>query len=83
MLLSSGGVGYFELEATVEDHATLQLDVRLDQVDDVLKSLVVRDAHGTVGTVRLAGRAPLEQIFRDLPFDAGARSPTLLVLLRM
>ena len=40
VVLSTGGVGYFEYEAPVEGNATLTLDVPLDQVDDVLKSLV-------------------------------------------
>ena len=40
VVLSTGGVGYFEYEARVEGNATLALDVPLDQVDDVLKSLV-------------------------------------------
>src|SRR5437867_12986957 len=41
VVLSSGGVGYFEYEAAVDGNATLALEVPLDQVDDVLKSLVV------------------------------------------
>ena len=43
VLLSTGGVGYFEHEAVVDGNATLELEVRLDQVDDVLKSIVVFD----------------------------------------
>lgn len=68
VLLSTGGVGYFEHEAQVEGDATLSLTVRLDQVDDVLKSVVVYDDKGGVGTVSLPGREPLEASFRDLPF---------------
>ena len=41
VMLSTGGVGYFEYEATVTGDATLSLPVRLDQVDDVLKSVIV------------------------------------------
>jgi hypothetical protein len=54
--LSSSGVGYFEYEAVVERDATLRLPVKLDQVDDVLKSLVVYDSKGSVGGVSLPGR---------------------------
>ena len=36
VLLSTGGVGYFEYEATVSGDADLSLEVRGDQVDDVL-----------------------------------------------
>lgn len=69
VLLSTGGVGYFEFEASVTDNARLPLEVRFDQVDDVLKSIVVFDEAGGVGTVRLPTRAPLDEAFRDLPFS--------------
>src|SRR6266851_4263043 len=69
VMLSSGGLGYFEYEATVDGDATLKLTVSLQQVDDVLKSLVVYDDKGGVGGLSLPGREPLAQIFKDLPFD--------------
>lgn len=74
VLLSSGGVGYFEYEATVTGDEVLNLPVRLDQVDDVMKSLVVYDSKGGIGEVSLPGRQPLEEVFRDLPFDQYALS---------
>ena len=43
VMLSSGGVGYFEYQAEVEGWETIEVPVRLDQVDDVLKSAVVFD----------------------------------------
>src|SRR6185437_16943911 len=49
VMLSSGGLGYFEYEAAVDGEANLKLTVSLDQVDDVLKSLVVYDDKGGVG----------------------------------
>jgi hypothetical protein len=72
VMLSSGGVGYFEYEATVSGDDLLTLDVRLDQVDDVLKSLIVYDDKGSVVSVSLQSREPLAQLLRDLPFDAHA-----------
>lgn len=80
VMLSAGGVGYFEYEAQVEGNATLPLSVRLDQVDDVLKSIVVYDDKGVVGTIRLPGREPLAQIFRDLPFGPEALSSPVMLL---
>jgi hypothetical protein len=82
--LSSSGVGYFEYEALVERDATLRLPVKLDQVNDVLKSLVVHDAKGQVGGVSLPGREPLGELLRALPFDAAALGsmPDLLQALR-
>jgi hypothetical protein len=69
VMLSSGGMGYFEYEATIDGDATLKLTVSLQQVDDVLKSLVVYDDKGGVGGLSLPGREPLAQAFKDLPFD--------------
>ena len=80
VVLSTGGVGYFEYEAAVEGDATLPLDVPLDQVDDVLKSLVVYDAGGSVGEITLPGREPLTQSFVDLPFDRAALNSATALL---
>ena len=47
VLLGTGGVGYFEYAADVDaSDASLQLRARLDQVDDILKSLIVIDPAG-------------------------------------
>ena len=80
VMLSSGGLGYFEYEAVVENDATLKLTVSLEQVDDVLKSLVVYDDKGAVGGLSLPGREPLKQAFKELPFDqASLDSPSALL----
>jgi hypothetical protein len=82
VLLSSGGVGYFEYEATVDGNVDLPLDVRLDQVDDVLKSIVVFDDRGRVGSIDLPSREA--DALRDTPLDDAALSsePALLDALR-
>ncbi len=72
VFLSTGGVGYFEYEANVIGTQELQLPVRMDQVDDVLKSIVVFDDKGNTGFVQLPSRAPLSDIFRGLPFGPSA-----------
>ena len=80
VLLSSGGVGYFEYEATLQGGADLRLSVRRDQVDDVLKSLVVFDDAGNLGEVSLPGKEPLSEALRDLPIPEGAlNSPAALL----
>jgi hypothetical protein len=80
VMLSSGGLGYFEYEASVDADAMLKLTVPLDQVDDVLKSLVVYDDKGAVGGLSLPGREPLKQAFKDLPFDENSlASPAALL----
>ncbi len=76
VMLSSAGVGYFEYEAEVDGAATLGLDVKLDQVDDVLKSLVVFDDAGGVGGIELPGRDQGHAAFGDVPFGPdGLASP--------
>ncbi len=80
VLLSSGGVGYFEYEATVLGASDLHLDVRRDQVDDVLKSLVISDDVGKVGEVSLPGKELASDAFRDLPLSQAALdSPAALL----
>lgn len=84
VLLSSGGVGYFEYQAQVSGTQELELNLRLDQMDDVLKSLVVFDDKGGGGTVEMPSRAPLTEIFRSLPVgpDSFETTQTLLAALK-
>jgi hypothetical protein len=72
VLLSSGGVGYFEYEATLPGEGDLHLSVRRDQVDDVLKSLVIADDAGNQGEVSLPGKELTSEAFRDLPLPESA-----------
>ncbi len=72
VMLSSGGVGYFEYEADADGPVVLGLDVPLDQVDDVLKSLVVFDSAGGVGGLELPGRDQNHAAFGDVPFGPDA-----------
>ncbi|HYZ61291.1 MAG TPA: hypothetical protein VE650_02475 [Acetobacteraceae bacterium] len=69
--LSSGGVGQFDYATEADGRATVHLDVPLNQVDDLLKSLRVDDPAGTP-SVRLPGREPLAESFRTLPFGPEA-----------
>ncbi|MFM9863497.1 MAG: hypothetical protein ACKVRO_07810 [Micropepsaceae bacterium] len=83
VMLSTGGVGYFEYETAVTGTQELQLPVRMDQVDDVLKSIVVFDDKGNTGFVQLPARAPLSDIFRGLPFGPAALESNAALLLAL
>jgi hypothetical protein len=72
VMLSSGGVGYFEYSADIDGDAELGLDVPLSQIDDILKSLVVFDSQGGVAGVELPGRDGTVQAFGDAPFGPEA-----------
>jgi hypothetical protein len=80
VILSNSGLAQFTHGGPVSGNSTIELPVRLDQVDDILKSLTVFDRAGAVGTVSLPGKTPLPELFRDLPFGPEAlnSSPDLL-----
>jgi len=80
VLLSTGGVGHFEYEAEVLGNATLKLPIPLNQVDDVLKSITVYDNKGTVKSIELAGKQPLKQVFKGLPFKQSSFNSTSSLL---
>jgi len=80
VVLSTAGLAQFTHAGPATAGDTIDLQVRFDQVDDILKSLTVFDALGAAGTMSLPGRQPLEELFRDLPFDRSALdSPTTLL----
>jgi hypothetical protein len=72
VVLSTSGLAQFTHSGSVSAGSTVDLAVRLDQVDDILKSLTVFDRAGAIGAVSLPGKAPLAELFRDLPFGPGA-----------
>jgi len=77
----SSGVACFECATTVEGTATATLNYRTDQINDVIKSLVVEDLDGgTVGTVGYASRDPIEKTLRSFGVDITDK-PTLAELL--
>jgi hypothetical protein len=80
VILSNSGLAQFTHGGSVSGNSSIELPVRLDQVDDILKSLTVFDRAGAVGTVSLPGKTPLPELFRDLPFGPEAlnSSPDLL-----
>ncbi|MDR5902253.1 MULTISPECIES: DUF4139 domain-containing protein [Halomonas] len=66
--LSSGGLAEVQRRASLEGDGTLYLEVPLEQVNDVLKSLMVRDPAGRLQGLSLDGLATLEETYRRLPF---------------
>lgn len=79
--LFSSGVGYFECSAEVAGTATAELSFRTDQINDILKSLVVQDfSGGTIGAVSYASRDPIEKTLKSFGVDITGK-PTLGELL--
>jgi hypothetical protein len=72
VVLSSSGLAQFTHSGSITGGSTIDLTVRLDQVDDLLKSLVILDNQGAIGAVSLPGKAPIAELFRDMPFGPDA-----------
>lgn len=66
--LSSGGLAEIRRSITLEEASALGFDVPLEQVDDILKSLLVYDPAGGVAAITLDGPSLVEETFRGLPF---------------
>lgn len=66
--LSSGGLAEIRRGLSITDGDKHSFDVPLDQVSDILKSLLVYDGAGGVASVSLDGPSSLEETFRGLPF---------------
>ena len=60
IVLYSSGVGYFQHDGTVQDRAQLDLRFNVNQVNDLLKSLVLQDfGGGKVASVSYSSRDPI------------------------
>lgn len=80
VILSTSGLANFVHKMQVKDNATVEFPVRFEQVDDILKSLVIFDRQGRLGGVTLPGKQPLEQVFKDLPFTQEQLSNPMLLI---
>ncbi|WP_372620936.1 DUF4139 domain-containing protein [Falsiroseomonas sp.] len=65
--LSNAGLAQLERAGTLAPDAAISFRVPLEDVDDVLKSLMVRDPGGTVEAVRLPAQDLTAEAFRGLP----------------
>jgi hypothetical protein len=60
--LFSSGVGYFERSGKVTDNATVQLSFRTEEVNDLLKSMVLFDLDGgKIGAVNYGTQDPISK----------------------
>jgi len=81
VVLFSSGVGYFQHDGTVRGDGTAELRFKTDQINDVLKSLVLQDRDGgRVTTVTYPSQAPLAKTLRSFQVDI-TRNPSLAELL--
>jgi hypothetical protein len=66
VVLFSSGVGYFQREGTVEGNARVDLSFPVSDINDLIKSMVLRDLDGGhVAAVSYESNAPLERTLKS------------------
>src|SRR5579862_9231767 len=70
IVLFSSGVGYFQREGTVEGSTRVDLSFPVQDINDLLKSMVVRDLDGgVVSTVSYDSNAPVEKTLKSFAIN--------------
>ena len=81
IVLFSSGVGYFEHMGSVVGNSSTELRFKTNQINDILKSLVLQDlGGGKVGTVVYPSQDPLAKTLRSFQIDL-SNNPSLAELL--
>ena len=81
VVLFSSGVGYYQHDGVVSGHAATELRFKADQINDVLKSLVLQDRDGGhVNAVTYPSQAPLSRTLKSFQVDITS-NPSLADLL--
>ncbi len=69
VVLFNSGVGYFQREGDVDGNARVDLTFPVGDINDLLKSLVLQDAQGRIGTVSYDSQDPIDKILRSFALD--------------
>ncbi len=82
VVLFSSGVGFFEHSGKVDGNANVELKFKTDQINDLLKSMVVQDLDGgKISTVNYGSKDPITKTLKTFSIDLTA-NPTLAQLLQ-
>ncbi len=77
VVMFNSGVGYFEHRGDVEGDAKVELQFRVDDINDLLKSMILEDrGGGTISTVTYGSRDPITKTLQTFPVDL-TNNPTL------
>lgn len=81
VMLFSSGVGYFEHAGTVRGNSATQLRFKTDQINDILKSLMLQDQDGgQIGVITYPSQDPIAKTLRSFQVDI-TKNPSLAELL--
>src|SRR3954469_25013270 len=73
VLLYSSGVGYFQREGSVEGDARVDLSFPVTDINDLIKSMVLRDLDGGhIATVSYDSNAPVERTLKSFAINLTA-----------
>ena len=81
LVLFTSGVGYFQHDGVVDENARMELTFSASQINDLLKSLVLRDMDGgTISSVTYSSRDPITRTLKGFSLDL-TQNPSLTALL--
>jgi hypothetical protein len=81
VVLFNSGVGFFEHHGTVDGDATIDFSFRVDDINDLLKSMVVQDlGGGQISTVTYGSRDPVTKTLESFAINL-TNNPSLGQLL--
>src|SRR6266550_3518804 len=84
VVLFTSGVGFFQRDGEVSGDASVQLSFRTEQINDLLKSLVLQDfGGGKIAPVVFGSRDPLERTLKSFAIDITDNPPMAELLNRM
>lgn len=81
VVMFTSGVGYFEHQGEVEGNAKVELKFNVDDINDLLKSMILEDrGGGKISTVTYGSRDPITKTLQTFPIDL-TNNPTLADIL--
>ena len=82
VVLFNSGVGFFEHSGKIDGNANVEMKFKTDQINDLLKSMVVQDLDGgQISTVNYGSKDPITKTLKTFSVDLTA-NPTLAQLLQ-
>jgi hypothetical protein len=77
VVMFNAGVSYFEHRGQVDGNAKVELRFRVDDINDLLKSMILEDrGGGTISTVSYGSRDPITKTLQTFPINL-TDNPTL------
>ncbi len=81
VVMFTSGVGYFERQGEVDGNAKIELRFNVDDINDLLKSMILEDrGGGKISTVTYGSRDPITKTLQTFPIDL-TNNPTLADIL--